>query len=147
MFAHCGPLVSYGRLGLAAPRRSLPKAPRTPNPLRLAHQATETASQTTADLDTSFEEFNKLLADGVKQTDDLGNDVKELMKEHWDNITNFAPLIGLALFALTLFLFAAALVGGGAWLTCPGSQPPTRRRSPLQRPTRLLRPTLWARGP
>ena len=97
-----------------------------PSPLRLAHQATETASQTTADLDTSFEEFNKLLADGVKQTDDLGNDVKKLMKEHWDSITNFSPLIGLALFALTLFLFAVALVGGAAWLTCPGSQPPTR---------------------
>ena len=97
-----------------------------PIPLRLAHQATETAGKTTADLDTSFEEFNKLLADGVKQTDDLGNDVKKLMKEHWDSITNFSPLIGLALFALTLFLFAVALVGGAARLTCPGSQPPTR---------------------
>ena len=68
----------------------------------------------------------KLLADGVKQTDDTGNDVKKLMKDNWDNITNFAPLIGFALFALTLFLFAVALVGGVAWLTCPGSQPPTR---------------------
>ena len=89
--------------------------------MRLAHQATETASQTTADLDASFEEFNKLLVDGVKQTDDLGNDVKKLMKDNWDNITNFAPLIGFAFFALTFFLFAVALVGGATWLTWPGS--------------------------
>ena len=94
--------------------------------MRLAHQATETASQTTTDLDKSFGSFMKLLADGVKQTDDTGNDVKKLMKDNWDNISNFAPLIGFALFALTLFLFAVALVGGVAWLTCPGSQPPTR---------------------
>ena len=82
--------------------------------MRLAHQATETASQTTTDLDKSFGSFMKLLADGVKQTDDTGNDVKKLMKDNWDNITNFAPLIGFALFALTLFLFAVALVGGVA---------------------------------
>ena len=99
--------------------------------MRLAHQATEAASQTTASLDTSFVEFKKLLADNVNQADNLGNDVKKLMKEQWDSITNFSPLLGLGLFALTLFLFAAALVGGGAWLTCPGSQPPTR---PLSAP-------------
>ena len=80
--------------------------------------AVDTASQTTADLDASFDEFDKVLADGVKQTDDLGNDVKKFMKEQWDNITNFAPLLGVALFALTLFLLAAALVGGACMVVC-----------------------------
>jgi len=84
--------------------------------------ATEAASQTTASLDTSFVEFKKLLADNVNQADNLGNDVKNLMKEHWDSITNFSPLLGLGLFALTLFLFAAALVGGGCMAVCARKQ-------------------------
>merc|ERR1719223_2346912 len=68
--------------------------------------AVDTASQTTADLDASFDEFDKVLADGVKQTDELGNDVKKFMKEQWDNITNFAPLL------------AAALLGGACMVVC-----------------------------
>merc|ERR1719272_1691774 len=50
------------------------------------------------------------------------SDVKKLMKDNWDNISNFAPLIGIALFALTLFLFVVALVGGGCMAVCARKQ-------------------------
>lgn len=82
----------------------------------MTHQATQTASQTTSDLDKSFGELDKLLADGIKQTNDLGNDLKKSMEEQWDSLSNFSPVIGLALFAFPLFLFVLALLGSAARL-------------------------------
>lgn len=85
----------------------------------MTHQATQTAVTTISDLDNSFGELDQLLGDNIKQVDDLGNTLKDLMVEHWDQIEDGSPLIGLALYALPIFLFGASLVGGAARSTFP----------------------------
>lgn len=74
------------------------------------------AEETVDDLLESFGEFK--LDELIDNLDNAGDDLDEIIDDHFDDIGGLAPLVGLGLFASTLLLFLLAAAPGCALMAC-----------------------------